>query len=110
MRIIEGFDFFPLTFDDRGQLESRQEFDLLTDRAKTVPATDAIFIAHGFRNDVTDATTLYTAFPEDLQGPPVASGVPRRRGTTFRRGRGLLAVEAVSRDLRHRRGRHPRTS
>ena len=62
MRIIEGFDFFPLTFDDRGQLESRQEFDLLTDRANTVPATDAIFIAHGFRNDVTDATTLYTSF------------------------------------------------
>jgi len=62
MRIIEGFDFFPLTFDDRGQLESRQEFDLLTDRANAVPATDAIFIAHGFRNDVTDATTLYTAF------------------------------------------------
>ena len=44
MRIIEGFDFFPLTFDDRGQLESRQEFDLLTDRANAVPATDAIFI------------------------------------------------------------------
>ena len=62
MRIIEGFDFFPLTFDDRGQLESRQEFDLLTDRANTAPATDAVFIAHGFRNDATDATTLYTNF------------------------------------------------
>ena len=62
MRIIEGFDFFPLTFDDRGKLESRQEFDLLTDRAKTGSSTDAIFIAHGFRNDVADATTLYTSF------------------------------------------------
>ena len=62
MRIIEGFDFFPLTFDDRGTLESRQEFDALTERANTEPATDAIFLAHGFRNDVTDATTLYTSF------------------------------------------------
>src|SRR5688572_7468748 len=62
MRIIEGFDFFPLTFDDGGKLESRQEFELLTDRANTGPATDAIFIAHGFRNDVSDATTLYTSF------------------------------------------------
>ena len=62
MRIIEGFDFFPLTFDDRGQPESRQELDQLTDRANTLPATDAIFIAHGFRNDVTEATTLYTGF------------------------------------------------
>lgn len=36
MRIIEGFDFFPLTFGDRGTLESRQEFDLLTERASVL--------------------------------------------------------------------------
>jgi hypothetical protein len=62
MQIIEGFDFFQLTFDDKGKLESRPEFELLTDRANTGPATDAIFIAHGFRNDVADATTLYSSF------------------------------------------------
>ncbi len=64
MRTIEGFDFFPLTFDDKGKLESKssQEFDLLTDRANTLPASDAILIAHGFRNDATDATTLYSGF------------------------------------------------
>ena len=62
MRIIEGFDFCPLTFDDRGKLESREEFDQLTDRAKAAPATDAVFIAHGFRNDATEATALYTRF------------------------------------------------
>jgi len=62
MQIIEGFDFFPLTFDDRGQLQSRQEFDQLADRANSLPATDAIFIAHGFRNDAAEATTLYTGF------------------------------------------------
>jgi hypothetical protein len=31
-------------------------------RAKDGPATDAIFIAHGFRNDESDATTLYSTF------------------------------------------------
>ena len=51
MQTIEGFDFFPLTFDAEGKLESRQEFDAFLARAKDGPATDAIFIAHGFRND-----------------------------------------------------------
>ena len=60
MPIIEGFDFFPLTFDDHGALQSRPEFDALTARANS--ATDVIFIAHGFRNDENDATRLYTRF------------------------------------------------
>jgi hypothetical protein len=59
---IEGFDFFPLTFDDKGQLKSRQELDALIGRANSAPATDAVFIAHGFRNDAADATGLYTRF------------------------------------------------
>ncbi len=62
MQNIEGFDFFPLTFDDHGKLESRTDFDALVERAKTAPATDAIFIAHGFRNDAADATRLYSHF------------------------------------------------
>ena len=62
MQTIEGFDFFPLTFDAEGKLESRQEFDAFLARAKDGPATDAIFIAHGFRNDVNDATSLYSKF------------------------------------------------
>jgi Lipase (class 3) len=60
MPIIEGFDFFPLRFDDHGALQSRQEFEALTARANT--ATDVVFIAHGFRNDENDATRLYTHF------------------------------------------------
>jgi hypothetical protein len=62
MQSIERFDFYPLTFDDRGKMESRQEFDALLDRAKSAPATDAVFIAHGFRNDDAEATALYTEF------------------------------------------------
>lgn len=67
MRVIEGFDFFPLTFDEHGKLESRQEFDALTERANAGPASDAIFIAHGFRNDEADATNLYTTFLKTLR-------------------------------------------
>ena len=63
MRMIEKFPFFPLTFDERGKLESGDEFDGMIERAKAAPAaTDAVFLAHGFRNDVNDATTLYNTF------------------------------------------------
>ena len=61
MRLIEGFDFFPLTFNDEGVLESRQELDALLEQA-SASASDAIFLAHGFRNDASDATRLYTRF------------------------------------------------
>jgi len=37
MPIIEGFDFFPLTFDDHGALQSRQEFDANWDRQVGCP-------------------------------------------------------------------------
>ena len=63
MQTIEGFPFFPLTFDQNGALESGDEFDAMIARAKaSPPATDAVFLAHGFRNDVNDATSLYKTF------------------------------------------------
>jgi hypothetical protein len=65
MTTIDGFDFFPLTFDERGGLVSRAEFDAFTKRAGN--ATDAVFLAHGFRNDVNDATKLYTTFLTTLR-------------------------------------------
>jgi hypothetical protein len=62
MQTIERFDFFPLIFDAQGTLRSRQDVDALVARAGTAPATDAIFIAHGFRNDEDEATGLYARF------------------------------------------------
>src|SRR3954463_8495491 len=62
MQTIEQFDFFPLTFDDQGKLDTPDEFDALKRRAASAAATDAIFIAHGFRNDAADATSLFTDF------------------------------------------------
>ena len=63
MRMTEGFPMFPLTFDEEGTLQSQDELDALIERANgTPPATDVIFLAHGFRNDAGDATTLYDEF------------------------------------------------
>ena len=63
MRMTEGFAFFPLTFDEDGELENPGELDAMIARANAAPkATDAIVLAHGFRNDVNDATLLYAEF------------------------------------------------
>src|SRR5688500_5943259 len=62
MQIVEGFEFFPLTFDGRAKLERVQELSALRERVKSASATDAVFLAHGFRNDNAEATALYTKF------------------------------------------------
>jgi hypothetical protein len=67
MKAIEGFDFFLLVFDKDGRLQAQDEFDALVERAGSGPATDAVFIAHGFRNDVGDATSLYTNFLKNFR-------------------------------------------
>jgi len=67
MQLIERFDFVPLTFDDRGALTSKKDFNALLDRVASPAVTDAIVIAHGFRNDARDATTLYTHFLQTLR-------------------------------------------
>jgi hypothetical protein len=83
MQTIEGFPFFPLTFDQDGALESSGEFDAMIGRAKaSPPATDALFLAHGFRNDVNDATSLYTTFLRTFRAHlsrPEFAGVASRR-------------------------------
>lgn len=65
MTTIEGFDVCPLTYDDNGRLKTAPELSALIDRAGA--ATDVIFLAHGFRNDVNDATGLYTRFLHTLR-------------------------------------------
>lgn len=82
MQTIEGFDFFPLVFDKDGKLEGRDEFAAFVNHAGAGPATDAVFIAHGFRNDVGEATRLYTNFLENFRAHltrPAFAGVAARR-------------------------------
>ncbi len=60
MQNIQGFDFLPLQFDGDGNLIDASQLTALQQAAPA--ATDVIWIAHGFRNDETDATGLYTRF------------------------------------------------
>jgi len=60
MENIGGFDFFRLTIDENGKLTSGDVLEGLKQRAAS--ATAVIFLSHGWRNDVNDATTLYTNF------------------------------------------------
>jgi hypothetical protein len=61
MQSVNGFDFYTLDFDENGKLTTGNEFQAFRQEAAGT-VTDAIFIAHGFRNDVNDATALYTSF------------------------------------------------
>ena len=67
MQVINGFDFYSLNFDGDGNLTDGNEFPAFKQGASGL-VTDAIFIAHGFRNDVNDATTLYTNFLGTFRG------------------------------------------
>lgn len=66
MKSINGFDFYALNFDENGKSTDGNEFPAFQQAAAA--ATDAIFIAHGFRNDVNDATSLYTNFLGTFRG------------------------------------------
>lgn len=83
METIHGFDFFRLNFDADGKLQENQTFEELKQRANAAGATDAIFIAHGFRNDVNDATGLYTEFldtlGQNLKRPELQPGLGARK-------------------------------
>jgi hypothetical protein len=67
METIHGFDFFRLSFDPKGKLQDAQALEELKQRADAAGATDAILLAHGFRNDENDATGLYTRFLETFR-------------------------------------------
>jgi hypothetical protein len=67
METIEGFDFLPLVFEKDGALQDPDELGALIEHAASAPATDVIFIAHGFRNDVGQATRLYTDFLKNFR-------------------------------------------
>ena len=60
MERIADLEFYPLHFDANGNLLDQAEFNGL--KAAAAQATDAIFLAHGFRNYENYATRLYTDF------------------------------------------------
>jgi hypothetical protein len=66
MQQIAGFDFFPLQYDGNGNLLAADQFNALAQAAAA--STDVILLAHGFRNDENDATSLYTRFLTSFRG------------------------------------------
>jgi hypothetical protein len=81
MQNIEGFDFIALKFDSDGNVADTSALNDLKQRAATV--TDAIFIAHGFRNSEADASDLYSEFLKNFRAnlerqPELASLKARR--------------------------------
>jgi hypothetical protein len=82
MESIHGFDFFSLHFDRDGKLEQPHEFEELKQHVGSAGVTDAIFMAHGFRNDENDARGLYTEFLKTFRanlGRPEFEQVSQRR-------------------------------
>jgi len=62
---IANFDFYQLQYDTNGNLADSTQLTALTAAAQN--ATDVALIAHGFRNDENDATSLYTHFLTSLR-------------------------------------------
>src|SRR5207245_9672162 len=58
-------DFFSLNFDDKGAAAPGDFGDC---KQRAAAATDAILLAHGFRNNADDATKLYTKFLDTFRG------------------------------------------
>ena len=109
MPIIEGFDFFPLTFDDHGQLQSRQEFEALIGAREFRHRRDLHRARLSQRRARCDESLH--ALPRDIQGEPLSRpefSIAGQSAVCLRRR--LLAVEAVSRDLRRGKERHTRTA
>jgi hypothetical protein len=83
METIVGFDFFALTFVDDGKVTAASDVKNLVSHARATSATDAILIAHGFRNDTNDATGVYTRFlttlRDHLGGAPFQGPLGSRR-------------------------------
>lgn len=81
MESRQGFNFIRLHFNADGNLDQPSELDELKQQSGSTNATDAILIAHGFRNDENDATGLYdrflTSFRDQLNAGTVA-GLAKR--------------------------------
>lgn len=83
MEQLHQFDFFPLTFDDNGKLTSADTWKAFNDRVVSHKPTDAVFIAHGFRNDEGEARSLYSeflrTFRANMARSPVANALSNRK-------------------------------
>lgn len=82
MRELAGFPYFQVQFDKEGRIFEAAEVQALLDDVGAAGITDLVFVAHGWKNDIADATALYgelignvrTALDESAGG-----GLPGRK-------------------------------
>ena len=67
MQTVNGFDVYQLNFDGNVNLTNSSDFPAFQ-RAAAGHATDAIFLAHGFRKQTNDSTLLYARFLQTFRG------------------------------------------
>ncbi|MGE0703901.1 MAG: hypothetical protein AB7F99_15765 [Vicinamibacterales bacterium] len=83
MQNLEGFPFQSLRFDRNGRAQAGAGIDALIAHARSSDATDAILLAHGFRNSEAEALTLYSKLLESfrlhLRRPEIKSALHERR-------------------------------
>src|SRR6188768_3537140 len=66
MNTLSGFDYIAMDYDDDGKPKSTALSDLVS-HVKGNGITDVVLIAHGFRNDAQDASSLYQRFLANLR-------------------------------------------
>ncbi len=59
MRDLAGFPYFQVQFDKEGRVFDATEVQALLDGVGAAGITDLVFVAHGWKNDIADATALY---------------------------------------------------
>ena len=62
-----GFPYFQVQFDKHGEVFDRDEERALIDGIEASGITDLIVVSHGWKNDIADATDLYTELLESLR-------------------------------------------
>ena len=76
MAKVEGFDFFPLTFDGDGNLEKKAELAAIAAHIASAGTTDFISIAHGFRNDEQEKGYRAGLRRGAIRCPPRSTSIP----------------------------------
>ncbi len=112
METLGGFPFIALEYDNDGALKA-SALDVLHAHVRTSGTTDLLMIAHGFRNDATEARSLYERFLQNFSAhitrdelaPTLASRTYAAAGVfwpskAFREGPGKDEGEAQSIDER----------
>jgi len=59
MTQLAGFPYFQVQFDKEGRVFDRKEVDAVLDGIGAGGITDLVFVSHGWKNDIADATKLY---------------------------------------------------